>query len=196
MVDIANATLSGGVAVGAVADLMLQPYGAFIAGTICGALSTIGFRKLQGSLLEKLKLHDSCGVLNLHGGPGVFSGLFSILMCAIATEEVYGPGLYLLFPHCAPEADSSELKALQAELPQIEAGEGRSVAIQAAYQAVALGVTLVVAIVTGCITGYTDNHFLKGHSSQFISISRPHPQHFEPVPPDDRLPALQRRPLF
>jgi ammonium transporter Rh len=47
MVDIANATLSGGVAVGAVADLMLQPYGALIAGTLTGAASTLGFRKLQ-----------------------------------------------------------------------------------------------------------------------------------------------------
>ncbi len=91
MVDIANATLSGGVAVGAVADLMLQPYGAFIAGTVVGALSTLGFRKFQAVLFDKLKLHDSCGILNLHGGPGVFSGLLSIVMCAVATKEVYGP---------------------------------------------------------------------------------------------------------
>ena len=47
MVDIQNATLSGGVAVGAVADLMLQPYGAFIAGSLTGVISTLGFKKLQ-----------------------------------------------------------------------------------------------------------------------------------------------------
>ena len=47
MVDIQNATLSGGVAVGAVADLMIQPYGAFIAGTVCGIISTLGYRLLQ-----------------------------------------------------------------------------------------------------------------------------------------------------
>ena len=47
IVDIQNATLSGGVAVGAVADLMLQPYGAFFAGSIVGVISTLGFRSLQ-----------------------------------------------------------------------------------------------------------------------------------------------------
>ena len=47
MVDIQNATLSGGVAVGAIADLMIQPYGAFMAGTLCGSVSTLGYRILQ-----------------------------------------------------------------------------------------------------------------------------------------------------
>ena len=56
MVDIANATLSGGVAVGAVADLMLQPYGAFLAGSLTGIVSTVGFRKLQELLNNKLKV--------------------------------------------------------------------------------------------------------------------------------------------
>ena len=47
MVDIQNATLSGGVAVGAVADMMIQPYGAFLLGSICGVVSTLGYRLLQ-----------------------------------------------------------------------------------------------------------------------------------------------------
>ena len=55
MVDIANATLSGGVAVGAVADLMLGPAGAFAAGTVMGLISTLGFQKLQSFLHDKLK---------------------------------------------------------------------------------------------------------------------------------------------
>ena len=56
IVDIQNATLSGGVAVGAIADLMLQPYGAFVAGTICGVVSTLGYRIFQVSGgINKLK---------------------------------------------------------------------------------------------------------------------------------------------
>lgn len=47
IVDLQNATLSGGVAVGAVADLMVQPYTAFILGSIAGTVSTLGFRALQ-----------------------------------------------------------------------------------------------------------------------------------------------------
>ena len=45
--DIQNATLSGGVAVGAIADLMLQPGGAFVMGSVTGAISAFGYRILQ-----------------------------------------------------------------------------------------------------------------------------------------------------
>jgi ammonium transporter Rh len=47
VVDIQNATLSGGVAVGAIADLMLGPGGAFFMGTITGVVSAFGYRLLQ-----------------------------------------------------------------------------------------------------------------------------------------------------
>ena len=47
VVDIQNATLSGGVAVGAIADLMLQPGGAFVMGSVTGAISAFGYRILQ-----------------------------------------------------------------------------------------------------------------------------------------------------
>ena len=46
-VDFQNATLSGGVAVGAIADLMIQPGGAFIAGTLSGVVSSLGYRVIQ-----------------------------------------------------------------------------------------------------------------------------------------------------
>ncbi len=44
MVDVQNATLSGGVAVGAVADLRMQPVGAMAAGSAAAAVATYGFR--------------------------------------------------------------------------------------------------------------------------------------------------------
>ena len=47
VVDFQNATLSGGVAVGAISDLMIQPGGAFIAGTLCGVISALGYRVIQ-----------------------------------------------------------------------------------------------------------------------------------------------------
>ena len=42
-------------------------------------------------MFDKLRLHDTCGINNLHGMPGVISGIGAIIMSAIATKEVYGP---------------------------------------------------------------------------------------------------------
>ena len=47
IVDAQNAVLSGGVAVGAIADLVLHPYGAIIIGSCAGMASTIGYQIIQ-----------------------------------------------------------------------------------------------------------------------------------------------------
>ena len=47
IVDAQNACLSGGVAVGAIADLMLQPYGALLIGSFAGMISTVGYQIVQ-----------------------------------------------------------------------------------------------------------------------------------------------------
>jgi ammonium transporter Rh len=78
MVDIANASLAGGVSIGSTCNLV-SPTGAFFIGLLAGALSTIGFVFIQPRLESKMKLVDTCGVHNLHGMPGLFGGL-----CAIA----------------------------------------------------------------------------------------------------------------
>ena len=90
IVDAQNACLSGGVAVGAIADLMMQPYGAILIGSSAGIISTVGYQVIQTWLLDWLNLHDSCGVNNLHGLPGILSSLLSALYSGIASEEIYG----------------------------------------------------------------------------------------------------------
>ena len=52
IVDLQNAALSGGVAVGAIADLMIQPHFAFMAGSVCGVVSTLGYKVLQVYILR------------------------------------------------------------------------------------------------------------------------------------------------
>ena len=47
MEHLQNATLAGGVAVGACADLMLTPGGAVVVGALAGILSTCGFKYIQ-----------------------------------------------------------------------------------------------------------------------------------------------------
>lgn len=71
--DIANATLAGGVAIGSTCDLA-SPAAAFTIGILAGAISTFGFAVIQGRLTDLTKKVDTCGVLYLHGLPGLFGG--------------------------------------------------------------------------------------------------------------------------
>merc|ERR550532_3487881 len=86
-VDIQNATLAGGVCIGATANLNLGPFGAVFIGCMAGLLSTVGFCKVQEVLLHKLGLHDSCGIHNLHGMPSVLGGLISVVVPLFLAER-------------------------------------------------------------------------------------------------------------
>ncbi|XP_050804838.1 ammonium transporter Rh type A [Gopherus flavomarginatus] len=79
MVHIQNATLAGGVAVGSCSDMNIYPFGAMLIGSIAGVISVIGFKFLTPFFSSKLKIHDTCGVHNLHGLPGLLGGLASII---------------------------------------------------------------------------------------------------------------------
>ena len=77
--DIANATLAGGVAIGSTCDLTTPPI-AFGIGICAGAISTFGFAVLQDKLQSLIKKTDTCGVLHLHGLPGLFGGLVALFV--------------------------------------------------------------------------------------------------------------------
>ncbi|VDL72955.1 unnamed protein product [Nippostrongylus brasiliensis] len=76
MVHIANSTLAGGVAIGATANVVLHPLHALIVGVIAGALSVVGYKYITPTLTSKLGAHDTCGVNNLHGMPGVLNTIY------------------------------------------------------------------------------------------------------------------------
>ena len=66
--------------VGATADMVLQPWGAFLAGavrlvrlsltaepflppgSVAGIVSTVGYKSIMAKLFSRLKIHDTCGV--------------------------------------------------------------------------------------------------------------------------------------
>ncbi|MSM40102.1 MAG: ammonium transporter [Geobacter sp.] len=77
--DIANATLAGGVAIGSTCDLA-TPGAAFTIGVLAGIVSTFGFAVIQGRLTDAIEKVDTCGVLYLHGLPGLFGGLAALLV--------------------------------------------------------------------------------------------------------------------
>ena len=87
MVHIQNATLAGGVAMGSSANMLISPFGAILVGTVAGLLSTGGYQLLQERVLDNLKIHDTCGVHNLHGMPGILGCLFSIAFGLIIDED-------------------------------------------------------------------------------------------------------------
>jgi ammonium transporter Rh len=156
MIHVQNATLAGGVAVGAIADMVIQPYGAMVIGTLAGVLSTMGFHYMTPLLNHRI-LHDTCGVNNLHGMPGIMSGIASAVVAATATRESYnGNRLYVFYPSRLPMANSTEFKnhSLSSFPEFVNGGLGRSGVQQGGYQMAALATTLLTALVGGVLTGF------------------------------------------
>ncbi|XP_073474550.1 ammonium transporter Rh type C isoform X2 [Aquarana catesbeiana] len=135
MVHIQNATLAGGVAVGTAAEMMLTPYGSLIVGFLCGIISTLGFVYLSPLLYSKINLHDTCGIHNLHGMPGIIGGIVGAVTAACATEAVY-------------------TTAGLAEFFRFEGAYAtRTPSVQGGYQAAGIFVSLAFSFVGGTLVG-------------------------------------------
>ena len=79
---ILNASLSGGVVMGANAGLIANAYGSMLAGFITGFVASFGFGYLGPWLRRKINLHDTCGIHNLHAMPGFIGGIISAILAA------------------------------------------------------------------------------------------------------------------
>ncbi|EEC17214.1 ammonium transporter, putative, partial [Ixodes scapularis] len=95
-VHIQNSTVAGGVAMGATADMMVHPYGAFIIGSVAGALSVFGYKFITPFLSRRLRIHDTCGINNLHGMPGILAGIVSAVVAARLGRSASSQGLFQL----------------------------------------------------------------------------------------------------
>lgn len=147
MEDIQNATLAGGVAMGAAACMCVDPFGALLVGFVSGILSSCGF--VYGTpFLRKIGIDDTCGVNNLHGMPAVLGTIASAIAAAVATPEKYGSNedLVYIFP-----ARASCENFVQSRTNGILCG--RSAGEQACWQLAALAVTLAFALFGGVLAG-------------------------------------------
>nr|KAG5693574.1 hypothetical protein BaRGS_011699 [Batillaria attramentaria] len=144
MVHIQNATLAGGVAVGTTADMPLEPWGAILMGTVAAVISVLGFKFLSPAMTRVLKIHDTCGVHNLHGMPGVLAGIAGAVMAALASKDKWGSSMCDIFPARAEDDSTACDRDLDTMRTAIEQG---------GYQMASLIITLLIAIVGGGLTG-------------------------------------------
>merc|ERR1739838_15851 len=137
MVHIQNSTLAGGVAVGAIGNFIIQPWGAILVGIVAAIVSVCGYQYLTPMMASRLRIHDTCGVHNLHGMPAIIAALGSAVASAVAKPEVYKDSWASVF-----ELDPEGAKK------SITGGQ------QAGNQMLALVLTLVFAVVGGVVTGF------------------------------------------
>jgi len=94
--DIANASLAGGVAIGAtVANV--TPGWSMLIGLIAGTISVVGYTIIQPRLQKITGGVDTCGVHNLHGMPGIFGGLIALILVASPLWQLAGILLSVIF---------------------------------------------------------------------------------------------------
>jgi len=135
--DIANATLAGGVAIGSTCDLAV-PGTAFAIGLLAGIVSTFGFAIIQSRLTAMTKKVDTCGVLYLHGLPGILggvaamlvvsgisfgaqlSGIVITLVCAAGGGLISGKVLAALGRRSAPYLDEEEFEGEACDMDEIQ----------------------------------------------------------------------------
>eukprot|EP01029_Cantina_marsupialis_P019647 TRINITY_DN4569_c0_g1_i1.p1 TRINITY_DN4569_c0_g1~~TRINITY_DN4569_c0_g1_i1.p1 ORF type:complete len:473 (+),score=146.34 TRINITY_DN4569_c0_g1_i1:67-1485(+) len=134
-VEVQNATLAGGVAIGCVGNMAIGMGGAVFVGFCAGTVSVIGYLIIQPLLEKKIGLYDTCGINNLHGMPAITGAILSVFFTAIIDKDEYGTHLGDVFPKIAEE-------------------DGRSRFEQAMCQLAGIVVTLIFAIVTGTLSGY------------------------------------------
>lgn len=146
MIHIQNASLAGGVAIGAVANLNINPFSSMIIGGVAGTISVLGYKYLQPFLEKRFGLHDTCGVHNLHGMPGIIGAIASAIAAGVSSTEDYGQRLYELFP---------------------EIEHGRSPIDQGGYQMLCLAITLAIALFSGTISGVLVRYLTVGPKGYF-----------------------------
>jgi ammonium transporter Rh len=77
--DIANASLAGGVAIGSTCDYA-SPAISMVIGLLAGVLSVSGFAVILPWVQKKIKKVDTCGVMCLHGLPGLMGGIAAMFV--------------------------------------------------------------------------------------------------------------------
>ena len=93
-----NATIAGGVIIAACCEMVVDPFAAIILGSGIGIISSLGYAYLSKALQKAIGLHDTCGINNRHGIPGILGGFMSAIFAATAGRKFSDAGLKIVFP--------------------------------------------------------------------------------------------------
>ena len=160
-----GAFISGGVGVGAVGTLMVQPYGAMLVGMVTGIVTSFSYLYLETLFQKQFNIPSSGGILSFHGISATVGGLTSVIMASISESEsglvIYYNSLYPLYParvptdeHCNDKDCIYTLGTIISNYPFLEdKAMSRSALDQALHQGYGLVATIGVAVVGGLITG-------------------------------------------
>lgn len=153
MEDILNASLAGGVIIGAPCGVLNNVGGALAIGFIGGMVSTFCFMKLSGVLKNSMGLYDTCGVHNLHGIPGLLGGILSaIVIAAYQSVDLDQTGMDNLNFYDAIR-------------------DGRTYSAQAGIQIAGTFISMGIAIVFGIITSLFLRCFYQFENEHFFEDS-------------------------
>ena len=136
MEDVLNASLAGGVIIGAPSGLITNPFASLLIGCLGGTLSALMFSKLTPVLFKVGGIHDTCGVNNLHGVPGFLGGLLS----AIIIASYRAPGINERFENTLPWSQKVNVY-------------NRTYVAQAGAQVAGTFLSAGIAILTGILAG-------------------------------------------
>jgi ammonium transporter Rh len=85
------------------ADMITMPFGSLLTGFCAGPIAALGYIYLTPLLERKLGLHDTAGIHNLHGMPGILGGIVGGISASFADMR-FGPDLKRAFPLVASGA--------------------------------------------------------------------------------------------
>ena len=141
---VINATLAGGVSMGASCDIILNPGFAMLTGAIIGVFSALGFLYANRWVEEKIGLHDTCGVQWLHGIPGIYGGIVSSI-CAAAGNYNFGSKtqLALIFENVSTRSQKQA----------------------AAYQLAGIAISFLIGSGSGAVAGFIASRIGHGDTS-------------------------------
>jgi ammonia channel protein AmtB len=93
-----HATIAGGVAMGAAADMVVNPFGAMIIGFVAGAVAAVSLLYVTRMLDHSARIRDTCGVLSLHGLPGIIGAVASAIAAGARKRGSYQGTMDEVFP--------------------------------------------------------------------------------------------------